>query len=204
MVDLFSVGKTPLERYLDLKEELVVAANRDGSKIKSNKVKIYIGDHDTEGNPLNINNNILIVSEPYFTKPFETSDDKKLYKLLSEFDITNFFYTYYFWYKKNTNVSLKDIKQNGHWIKRLVDILEPKLIICMGEKAQFSFLKKKAMLRDYHGKQIGEIDEIPIYTTYPISYYVERSEFEDRSFKNFIKTKDWTSIQAKYKELIND
>lgn len=195
-MDLFSVGKTHQERIDELKEEI-----RDKAKFydapKPRKGNVYIATGDIN----NISNNLLIVTDPPKGKFFDSGEDRRLYRLLQEFNIEKYFHTYYYWYNK-PKVSRSDIKQFGIWIRKLATILEPKLIVCMGEPSQFSFVKQKSILRDNHGKQIDTFEGAPIFATYTIMYYLEKSEFEDHTYKNYIKEKDWSAIKAVYDEVI--
>ena len=115
--------------------------------------------------------------------------------------MTKFLITYHY-LVYGDDITRNQIKEFGYYIRKLTDILDPKLIVCMGEEAQLSFFKRKFVMEDFHGKQIGEHDSIPIYTTFPIFYYEERSEYEDKSFKEHIKKVDWEKIKEVYSKVV--
>jgi len=197
MLDLFSVNLSPEDRISILKEEIKAIAKSEGLDMRRNKISLGLGNLENAGN------NIMIVTDPPEKgKWFDSGTDRRLYGILTDIDIDKFFHTYYFLYKKKTKLSKLDVKRFGAWIKRLTDIVDPKLIVCLGETAQLSFVTQKSILRDYHGQQIGMYDNIPIYTSYPANYYSEKSEFEDHTYKDFIKQKDWTLIKKAYDEVI--
>jgi hypothetical protein len=179
------------ERIEDLKNKIRSYYNIN----KKSKVKLFYGDLKDVGN------NILVVAPPQH-KFFESEDDKIIINILSEFRLFNYFLTYYYLIP-NTKPSKQDIKNFGFWIRNIVDILEPKLIVCVGEDAQFSFYKSKFIIRDYHGLQIGEYNSIPIFASYIVPYYSKKADTEDMTYKNFIKNKDWSNIKKKYDEVIN-
>lgn len=194
MLDLFNIDKTPQERIDALKEDISKFKRSSGVDTKKSKIKLFFGNIE------NFNDGIFTVSTPPKAKHFESSEDKYLVSLLESLELNKYFLTYnYLFFGDKANV--QTIKDFGIFIRKLVDIINPKLIVCLGEEAQFSFFKKKFLISDFHGKQIGEYEGRPIMTTFPISYYEERSQFEDHSYKDSIKTKDWSSIKEKFKEL---
>lgn len=193
MLDLFNINLTPVERLEALREEIKDYQKRSCPDKKS-KVKLFWGDLTKLGK------GIVVITNPPKAKFFESTEDKFIINLLTSYDLNDFFITYnYLIYGEE--YTPKDIKEFGYYIKKLIDIINPKMIVCMGESSQFCFFKKKFMMIDFHGKQIGEHESIPIFTTYPIKYYEERSKFEDHSYKEQIRNKDWTAIKEKYKEL---
>lgn len=194
MLDLFNIDKTPQQRIDALKDEMVQFKRSSGVDTRKSKIKLFFGDIN------NFNDGILTISTPPATKLFESPDDKYLMDILEAIDLKKYFLTYnYLFFGDKANI--KTIKDFGYFIRKLVDIINPKLIVCLGEESQFSFFKKKFLISDFHGKQIGEYEGKPIMTTFPISYYIERSQFEDHSYKDSIKTKDWNAIKEKFKEL---
>jgi hypothetical protein len=194
MLDMFSIDLNTEQRLDALRDELARYNRNSKVDTKKAKIKLFYGDVN------NFNDGVLTVSSPPKAKFFESPDDKFLSSILESIEIKKFFltYDYLFFGDRPTTQTVKDF---GYFIRRLVDIINPKLIVCLGEEPQFSFFKRKFLLSDFHGKQIGDYEGRPIYTTYPISYYEERSQFEDHSYKEAIKNKDWNAIRDKYKEL---
>jgi len=193
MLDLFSSNRTIDERLDDLKIEIKQYQSKMGTDSKKTKIKLFYGDLD------NFNDGVLTISNPPKAKFFETPEDKIILNLLNSFGLDKYFLTYnYLILGTNTP---KEIKEFGYFVRKLIDIINPKLIVCMGEEAHFCFYKRKFMMIDFHGKVIGDYEGRPIMTTYPIFYYGEKSKFENDSYREEIKRKDWTAIKDKYMEL---
>lgn len=194
MLDLFNVNQTPEQRLESLRGEIKEYQKAHGIDSKKTKVKLFYGDM------ANFNDGILVITAAPKAKFFETPDDKFIISLLTSIELKKFFITYSCLVYGEGNTP-KEIKEFGYYIKKLVDIINPKLIVCMGETSQFVFFKRKFMMGDFHGKQIGDYEGIPIMTTFPIYYYEEHSKFEDHSYKDQLKNKDWGAIKDKFKEL---
>lgn len=196
MIDLFTANMTVEEQIEDLRTGLKESYIKSGAITKRTKIKLFYGDMKDVGN------NILIITNPPSAKLFESPEDQRVMQILNEFNLNNFFLTYYY-LLPDKKINRQEIKEFGYWIRKITDILDPKLIVCIGEESQFCFFKQKKVIRDFHGKLIGDYNSIPIYATYPIPYYVKRSEFEDTTYKDFIKNQDWGMIKKKYEEVIN-
>lgn len=192
MLNFFYINKSPKEQLDLLKLEI----KEYQTKIKSEekKIKLFYGNID------NFGSGVLIISSPPKTKFFESIQDKSIIVLMNELKIDKFFITYNYLIN-GIEPTPKDIKSFGYYIRLLVDIINPKIIVCLGEDSQFCFFKKKFLITDYHGKQIGEYEGKPILTANNMSYYEERSKFENHSYKEEIKKKDWELITNKYKEI---
>jgi hypothetical protein len=195
MIDLFTASMSIEEQIEDLKTNIKESYIKQGRITKKTRIKLFFGDLK------NIGNNILIISAPPPARLFDSPEDGRLKQFIQDLGIGNFFLTY-FYLLLDTKISRKEIKDFSPWIQKLTDLIDPKLIVCMGEEAQFSYFKKKFLLRDHHGTQIGEYNSIPIIASYPIFYYQKSSEFEDTAYKDFMKAKDWGYIQQRYKEKI--
>ena len=191
MLDLFNINMSSTERIESLRGEIKDYQKRQPDA-KRSKIKLFFGD------PANFGSGILVITAPPKAKFFESSEDKFIINLLTSYGLDKFFITYN--YLVYGNITSKEIKEFGYYIRKLIDIIGPKIIVCMGEASQFCFFKKKFMMLDFHGKQIGAYESIPIFTTYPITYYEEKSQYEDRSYKEQIRNKDWLAIKEKYKE----
>lgn len=195
-MDLFYQG-TFQEQIGLLKADIKKIAREQKVRFKSRLTLVW-------GTPAYVGNNVLIVMPPYpGGKFFKDKDTCQLQNILYANEITRYFLTYCYHIPKQ-KVTRKDIKEYSSWIKRIVDSVQPKLIVCLGEDSVFSFFKRKMILRDYHGQVMDKYEEIPVMLTYPISYYTERSEYEDLSYKNFILQSDWEGISKKYKGVISD
>jgi len=210
MPDLFySFALTLPEQIALLRKDILKYAVKVGYKKKILPI-VY-------GTEKNVNNNILIVQPPFndgrndernenkkikiLNKHFEEDECTYLCQILQEYEIYNYFITYAHLLplERHTKNGIKDF---GCWITKLVDILGSKLVVVLGEDAQLSFLKRKCILKDFHGKKIGEYNGAPLLLTYPFSYYLNRSSYEDKNYKEFILKTDWAMIQDAYKRKI--
>jgi len=192
-MDLFSANMTVEEQLEDLKNNIKNTYIKQDIIGKKTKIKLFYGSLD------NIGNSILVITSPPPAKFFESAEDKILYSFLNELNINNYFVSY-FNLIPSTKINKQDIKDFGHWIRKLTDIIDPKFILCVGENAQLSYFKRKFILREHHGKIIGDYNSIPIYAIQQIMYYQKQSTFEDVTYKNYMKDTDWKEIIKKYKE----
>lgn len=195
-MDLFYQG-TMQEQVKALKKEIRALAKEKGIKISNRMALVW-------GIPANVGNNALIVQPPYpGGKYFQDGDTCQLQNILLSHGIQKYFLTYCY-HIPQEKVTRKDIKQYGIWVRRIVDAVQPRLIVCLGEDSIFSFFKRKMILRDHHGQVVDRHEDIPVMLTYPVSYYTERSEYEDLSYKNFLLQSDWTGIKKQYDKEIQD
>lgn len=194
-MDLFYQG-TMEEQIILLKKEIRQLAKDKGTPIRNKFLLTY-------GVPSAVSNCVLVVTPPYSGgKFYQDKDTRKLIDILTTNGMTNYFITYCY-HIPQTKVTKKTVKEYSPWIKRIVDAVEPRLIVCLGEETTFSFFKRKMILRDWHGRVIDKHADIPVMLTYPMSYYTEKSEYEDISYKNFLLESDWTGIKKKYDEVIH-
>lgn len=193
MLDLFYQG-SPKDQIRILKEEIRKYAT-EKNIILSKNFSIALGDLS------NVGNGALIIDYPNFDTPFKSKYDKRLLDILKRFNIDNIFLTYNYLFPQ-ARYTQKDIKEFSVWIKKLSDIIIPRLIILLGENSHFCFFKRKFLLRNYHGKLIGDYNSAKIMTSYAMRYYEERSEFEDKTYKEYICNSDWKEIQKVYMEEI--
>lgn len=195
MPDLFYSTAVTLEDQLELlRADILDDAKRNG--VVKRKLPIVFGDQAYVGNA------VLIVQPPFTgRKHFDGEEFNQLLFILQEYQMHNYFITYAHLIKLERHTK-EGIKAFGSWIWKLIDIIQPKMIVVLGEDAQLSFLKKKCILRDYHGQKIGSHMDIPIFLTYPISYYLNESSYENKSYKDFILNGDWKVLQEEYKRRI--
>jgi hypothetical protein len=192
-------GQTTEEQLKNLKKDIkswaISAHNYDyGHK----RIYLAFGQKETIGN------NCLFISSPFAadSAPFEDKDYSFLKNTAQEFGIINYFLTPHFLIPKEI-VTRANIKEYSKFMEAIVDIIQPRLIVVLGENSVFSFFNKKFILRDWHGKLIGKtIQGIDVIISYSPSYYTERSDYEDPSFKKFILNNDWNFISKLYKERI--
>lgn len=191
MPDLFySQGSNFKEQIGMLKADLVKYAKSLGS------VRKYF--YVVEGKAENAGNNILLIQPPFTGKcHFEQKEDKLLKYILAKYNIFKTFITYAHLVplKKHTKA---DIKAFGYWMDKIVEIVSPKLIVVLGEDAELVFFKRKFIMKDYHGKIIGDTNGIPIMLTYSLDYYISKSSYEDQSYKDFLEANDWSAIKNEY------
>jgi hypothetical protein len=195
MPDLFySTADSSADQLKLLQKDILDDARRMG--INKKKLSVVFGDQEYVGN------NVLLVQPPFSgRKYFDSQDFSHLLFILQEYEMYNYFITYAHLLPLERHTK-DSIKAFGSWIAKLVDIIQPKLIVALGEEAQLSFLKKKCILRDYHGQRIGTHADIPIFLTYPTSYYLNESSYENKSYKDFILHSDWKILQKEYQRRI--
>lgn len=147
---------------------------------------------------------VLFICPPAISSSlFTTAEDKLLDSLCKEYEIENKAITYCYIFQslhKNKNV----IKEFSPWIKKLTDLIQPKLIITLGEDAQCSFFRNKFLMRDCSSTIIGNYSDIPIGAIYPMDYFISKTGFEDLSFKQYLKKSNWDFVKAQYDKLIGD
>lgn len=197
-MDLF-YGSTVEEQLKALKKEI-----KNWAKAKYNydyglkRIYVALGKRD------NVGNNVLIVTGPLdpTSKVFEDKYCAFIKNILFKYNISKFFMTPNFIVPKD-KVTKADIKDYSRLMDNLVEILQPKFLVVLGEDSTFAFFRRKFILRDFHGQVIGKTKHgTDIILTYSADYYIEKSEYEDPSFKSFILNHDWTIISNMYKERI--
>ena len=193
-MDLFYQGTFDESAEL-IRTDIKKFAKEKNVPIGRKKIFLY------KGFPQNVGNNILTISVPFNTdKMFESKMDKALIRMLAEYNLYNYMMTYC--WLLPTRASKNDIKEFSVWIHRLIDIIEPKLIVTLGEISQLSFIKRKANMFEKQGKIFHRHNCIPVYTTYDIEYFWTHSQFEDKQYKNHLKENDWKTNQAYYNRVI--
>lgn len=150
------------------------------------------------GNEESVGKNILVITEPITNKWFKSQEITRTTNHVKTL-FNDFFITSCYLIPKD-RISVADIKDFSLWITRLASLLRPKLIVILGEPAAHVFVRRKAIVKENHGKRIATWKDIPIYLTYPMSYYYDRSEYEDTSYKDYIKNNDWSIFKTKFEE----
>lgn len=191
-MDLFYTGEFEHDAQL-ISKELKAYRKSLGLKSKSRMYILY-GDSSYVGD------NMLVVDNPHTGNYMNTENYKALRRLLTGRGMHQFFVTNCYILPKKP--SLTEVKSFSTWIHRIARLIEPRLIVTMGEVANLSFMKRKPIMRDSHGSQVGEFDGAPIYTTYDMGYYTKQSPHEDLHYKLFIQEQDWNNIQAEYDERV--
>lgn len=197
-MDLF-YGTTIKEQLKALEKDVRVwALKRYGYNYETKKIKIVNGKEEDVGNCM------LLVAPPFIkdSRPFYDVNYEFLKSILIARGLFKSYITPNFLMPLDI-ISKANIKEYSKWIEKLVDIVQPKFIVVLGEDSILSFFKRKVILRDYHGQIIGKTPSgIDICLSYAPDYYINKAEYEDPSFKNFILDNDWTIISGRYKELI--
>ena len=152
------------------------------------------------GNASAVGNNIFIIQPPYEagTPYFKGEDFDYLINILDSNNVTNYFTTYCS-LLPHKDVGKKDIVAFSCWIHKLIEIAQPHTIVVLGESAPFTFVSRKCILKDTHGTVIDNFAGIPIIITYEMTYYTKMSQYEDISYKNFLREKDWGIIIDRYR-----
>lgn len=159
--------------------------------------KIYIA----YGQPSHVGKCLMVLGPPIGTGvPFQDKYSNYLFQTANDFGITNVVLSSCFLIPIE-QVSKNNIKACHPTTEKLVEIFRPRLIVVLGEDAQFSFVKRKFILRDHHGQVIAKSNTgIDVVLSYTMNYFLEKSEYEDPSYKEFVRTADWTLISNLYKE----
>ncbi len=184
-------------------EENIEAFKKDLKKVALTygydfgRKKLYVA----YGYPEHVGNCLLVLGPPLNgDKPFQDKYSKYLFQTVNDFSLNNVVLSSCFLIPLE-QVSKNDIKAFGTWTEKLVEIFRPHLVVVLGEDAQFAFVKRKNILRDTHGQIIAKTSTgVDVVLSYPMSYYLEKSEYEDPSYKDFIRRNDWEKIAKLYKE----
>lgn len=207
MADLFyNIGDSLQEKIDLLREDLLIEAKALGYKKK--KLPVLTTSCNAEEI---VGNNALIIHPPIddgrhiikengkrvHISPFKDRRTEMLMSVLDEYGMYNYFITYSHLIPMDKHTK-RDIKNFGIWISRIVEIVQPKLIVVLGEDAELVFSKRKHILNDNHGLIVEHYQNIPIFLSYPMEYYSEQSAFEDSNFKKFIMDNDWNKIKKEY------
>ena len=195
-MDLFYNGNFQ-EQFELLKKDIKEYAKTLGYNYKNRELILAYGEQSTVGN------NILFVTPPLNRKkkPFKDRESIELIKTIRQYGLTNYIITPVFPIPLET-ISKKHIKDYRPWLMKTIYILEPRLIIVMGEDSELAFINRKYILRDYCGEKISTCHDADVILAYPTSYYLEHSEYEDPSYKNQLKAQEWTNIKTLYNKFI--
>jgi hypothetical protein len=156
------------------------------------------------GNIEHINNCALLIMEHVTKHKFMRAPwDRKLVQLCTEYGINNKFITYSY-LKDTESVSRSDITSSRKYIQLLLSIIQPKLIVVIGENTLLSFLSKKQLLVNFHGKIVGKYEEVPLILTYPMGYYLQYGRQDEKEYRESILLHDWTIIQEEYNKRISN
>jgi hypothetical protein len=148
--------------------------------------------------------NCALLILPYVTEHgFLNAEHEKtnLMKTLEHYKITNYMITYA-QLNKSSSSSKKLIKQSRPLMTKLIEIINPKLIIVFDESSSLLFMTQKPNITEQHGTMITTYFNIPVLLTYNLDYYNKRTGYEDKTYKNNIFFNDWLTISTQYKELI--
>ena len=129
-------------------------------------------------------------------------EKSNLLAALDHYKITNYIIAYA-QPSKSSSASRKLVKQSRPLMLKLIEIVNPKLIIVLDDSSAEIFVTQKPNIVEQHGTIITHHFNIPIILTYNMDYYVKRTGYQDDTYKKSIFFTDWLYISEKYKELIN-
>lgn len=195
-MDLFMSLLTPKQQINQLKtdyKKLLECEQNGQSKFRL----IY-------GNEKNFGNCILLILPHVSEHGFMNADYEKnhLISSLEHYNITNYIIVYA-QPSKSSGASRKLIKQSRPLISKLIEIINPKLIITFDDSSAELFVNQKPNIIEQHGTIITSYFNIPVILTYNMDYYSTRTGYEDKKYKNNIFFHDWLFISEKYREVIN-
>ena len=194
-MDLFMSTMTQKEQLTsvgnDYKSLLEVEQNGKG------KFKIIKGDKKC------FRNCILLILPFISTSGFMNADYEKinLIQTLEHYDIKNYIIAYA-QPSKSVGASRTLIKQSRSLMTKLIEIINPKLIVTFYDSSAELFLTMKPNIVEQHGTIIYHHYNIPVILTYNMDYYDKRTGYEDKKYKNSIFFEDWELISSNYKTLI--
>jgi len=128
--------------------------------------------------------------------------DKFLSDTIKFFKIEKHVLTYAY-FNPSLNVSRKDMKSSIPDVELLISIVNPKLIVLLGEGPGDLFVGRKPKIEDSHGKVIAHYNSVEILSTYEMAYYRTKTGYEDDRYKSHIYQEDWKYIHSKYKGAID-
>lgn len=198
MLDLFYTGSFE-DQLKTLRKDLKAYALGKGYDYGKKRIYIAFGNKEYVGD------NILFVAPPIKAEgtPFKNKPTTRLVETAQQFGIEKFFITSCYLIPQD-RASRADIKAFNPWMLKIIELLQPKAVVVLGEDAEFVFFKRKFILRDHHGKVIGKVGELDVMLSYPMQYYYQRSEFEDPSYKLHLRDLDWKAIQELYNMKIGE
>lgn len=198
-MDLFYSKKTPTQQLKMLKDELMSKYNITSNVRLTSKDNFKL----LYGNKKATDNCVLFILDHVTDKGFlNNKNEKKLIEIVKKYKMLNSLFTYAYPIRtdKITRIQVKEAIPS---IELLIDIINPKLIIVLGEITSELFLSRKAIIDDHHGSIITTYNEQPVIQTYKFSYYNSSEGYEDKRYKEAVFKKDWDFITKKYNELIN-
>lgn len=196
-MDLFMSSMTSNQQWSQLKKDYqrMFECEQNGQS----KFRIIHGDKSV------FNNCILLILPNVSEHGFMNADYEKvnLINTLNKYNINNYIITYA-QPNKSSGPSRKLIKQSRPLMTKIIEIVNPKLIVAFDDSSAELFVNQKPNIIEQHGKVITTHYDIPVLLTYNMDYYVKRTGYEDNTYKNNIFFEDWNSISNQYKQLIKE
>lgn len=191
-MDLF-YSNLPIEDQL----RALVKDILNNENTKKKKLSIINGDIK------DIGNNILFVL-PHVTQEgfLRDLDAQLLLELIEEYKITKNIITYSYLLPVQ-QVTRNELREFSVWVEKLIDIIQPRLIVMVGEDTTLTFSNRKIKIEN-NGSIVMTFNGIPCMLTFSPSYYTEHSAYENERYKNYIKQKNWTEIKKEYERLIKE
>ena len=191
-MDLFYENLTPRRRLNRLKRELSSHLYGEGEEIPEN-FRILGGKLRSIGSCA------LFIMEHVVPQGFMgNSYEMKILELCTRYHIDTRMITYSY-LRECTTVSRVSIINSREFLHILVSIVDPVLIVLLGENTLFSFENRKRLLGDYHGKVVGYHNGVPLLLTYDMEYYTERVRVDRLKYRDEIMKSDWTKISNLYR-----
>ena len=193
-MDLFDTQLTPRQRINKISESVKVLNNITENSGKTKKVFRLL-----DGKLSSFDGCTLFIRPAVPLTGFMSSKyDKKLLELCEIYKIYNKVITYGI-LKRTKIAGRKVIKHNIKIIEDIIELVEPKVIVVLGEVTSELFLSTKLKVCNYHGTKIASYGSgIPVLYTYDTSWYLEHDGYEDARYKQDILHNDWTMIQEEY------
>lgn len=130
----------------------------------------------------------------FLKNPREKND---LIDQLNERGISKYFITYSY-LVPSSKVTRDQIKSSSGWIHSIIDVINPRAIVLLGDMCCHTFFTRKEQAVKRHGEIIGKHNEIPVLLSFNLDYYFEHTKTEDVKYKEFIREHDWEKIKELY------
>jgi hypothetical protein len=199
MMDLFYSGLSTTMQLRKLTKEVKKRLNVSSNDVKG-KFKLVLRSGPME----TLLSNCCLFLIPHVAKKGfmqGIGEPDKLMELIHEHKMEKSVISYCY-HGKIESVSKRMIKECTNQIETLISIIDPRLIVLLGEEACYVFLSRKSKIEDHHGELVRSHNGIPLILTYHPGYYITHSAYEDKRYKENIMNHDWSIIKEYYDKRI--
>ena len=186
-MDLFSKAKTREQWIRYVKTSIKKWGTDKGYEVPKNFSIAKCSTKESERIP-------LFVLPPFKgPKMFDTWNDNTLRNLCAHFSIINYVMTYCFPFIKDT-LTNGDLKEYSDKLNEIIQLINPTILVLLGDQAQIPVLSRKHPLDVWHGELVPNC-ELKTMTLFSADYYCKRTKTEDKSFKYALRDNDWSKLK---------